>query len=181
MISARGVVAGLVCVLALVVNPAYFMGCGSSVSSQEEDFEFGERELVSAVAGTWEGTITASGQPQASFTMTLEQATDARSQALRTVGQGLCGSRSFVKGASACIAVTTMPVIGTITLDLDGAQPQPLSGTLSVYGATFEQGELSLKRADGVTMNISLRPDRDPTEPGALSSGAEGSWTLARP
>jgi hypothetical protein len=74
-----------------------------------------------------------------------------------------------------------MPVIGTITLDLDGAQPQPLSGTLSVYGATFEQGELSLKRADGVTMNISLRPDRDPTEPGALSSGAEGSWTLARP
>jgi hypothetical protein len=136
---------------------------------------------VAAVAGTWEGTISASGQPQASFTMTLEQATDARSQALRTVGQGLCGSRSFVKGASACVAETTMPVTGTITLDLDGAQPQPISGTFRVIGAEFNGGFLSLQRADGVVMGISLRPDSSAPDPGGLSNGALGSWTLMRP
>lgn len=170
-------VAACVCALVYVVNPAYLVGCGGSADSGEEDFAFGESELVRAGTGTWSGTATINGQVQA-FTLTLEQASDAQGQALRTVGQGLCGSRSFVRPAAACIAVSTLPVVGTLTL---GQEQEAVRGALRVYGATFEQGELSIRRPGEVSMSIQLDPQGRPLGEGAVSGeGLSGTWTMQR-
>lgn len=186
MVWMRGVCAAAVCAVVFVVNPAYFMGCGdggSETSEAEDDFTFGESELQSAVVGSWSGEITTDGQA-VGFTMTLEQDSASRSQALRTVGQGLCGTRSFVKGAAACVAVTTMPLVGQLTIE--GEAAQAVYGDVEVYGARFERGQMTLKLADARQLVAFITADGMTEMPGTLgrqggSSGAAlPSVTLRR-
>jgi hypothetical protein len=176
MVWMRGVCAAAVCALVFVANPAYFMGCGEGSQPAEEDFTFGEAELQSAAVGAWSGEITTDGQA-VSFTMTLEQASAANGQALRTVGQGLCGTRSFVKGAAACVAVTTMPLEGQLTIQ--GQPVKAVSGQLSVYGDSFEQGELRLKLPDDLTMVVFITADGVAQMAGTLSSPGGSSGAAA--
>jgi len=106
--------------LALVVNP--YLACSSK---EDDEFSYSESELKAAVLGTWQGTAELDGE-QVEFSLVLEQApAKSKTQSLAAPNvKPQCGTRSFVKPAAACISMSEMPLVGTLTSvnpELNGA------------------------------------------------------------
>ena len=120
--------------LALAASALLFVpwtGCGV----EDDEFLFGEPEMRQAVVGDWLGTLSPSGT---GLHLSLEQAT------VETRRSGLCGNRSFVRPAAACIAVTEMPLTGRVSTDDGRFQDVPVRGTFVVTGAALTYGWLEL-------------------------------------
>lgn len=135
-----------------IVNPLY-LGCGDN--GEEDYYRFEAEEMRAVVVGTWDGTITHQGEEPVAFTLTLSQSTSATTQqGLEERRQGLCGDRSFIAPASACLATSTMPLDGVLTI---GEQDYPISSTFTVYGAELQSGDLDIRTADrGYRFNLTF-------------------------
>lgn len=145
--------------VALVVNP--YLGCSES---SESDFTYSETDMQRVVLGAWQGTAEVDGV-STPFTLTLEQASSKKKT--QSIGapsaHPQCGSRSFVKPASACIAETVMPVVGS----LRAASPE-LNGLVEGYTVayrTLDAVELHLDLESGLVLSGRI-------EKQALSGGA---------
>src|SRR5512138_256094 len=100
-------------------------------------FEFGEAEMRSAVEGTWE--VTPRSGEKLRFTIKQGGDSDRHSARSFVPAAQACGSRSFIKSASACIHMSQMPLE---LVALDGHHV--LGGQLVVDGTRFDRGDLLL-------------------------------------
>jgi|GEM_PF-2854643 len=120
-------------------------------------FDYGLPEVRAAVEGTWQLTAPSPGGAASTVTFTIAQGRDpAQTHAARALvrSAAACGSRSFVRPASACIDATYMP----LEVQLAGA-PKPLSepGMFIVVGTSFHDGELHVP-LDGVSLSAMVTP-----------------------
>ena len=159
--------------IALVINP--YLACSSS---EEDEFKYTESEMKSAVLGTWQGTAEIDGET-VSFSLVLEQdGSKSKTQsAPRLTPQ--CGTRSFVKPAAACISMSEMPLVGTITSqnpDLNG----PLDGVAHAY-LDLDPTDLDLRLETGLSLGGMIKGDELSDGSIMAASGSLGSFSLARP
>jgi hypothetical protein len=154
--------------LALLVNP--YLACSSQSGS---DFTYSEDEMKRAVLGTWQGSALIEGET-VPFSLTLEQAQNAGKA---PGAQPQCASRSFVKPAAACIALSRMPVVGALTSEHPGFNGA-VDGELVAY-RTLDEVELALHAESGAVLTGKLEEDaaRDARIEGPL----QGVFALQRP
>jgi hypothetical protein len=161
--------------VALVINP--YLACSSS---SDDEFEYTEEQMKSAVLGTWEGTAELEGE-SVTFSLVLEQAS-AKSQTQSVKAPSVkpqCSSRSFVKSAAACVSMTEMPLIGTITStnpELNGV----VEGGAHAY-LNLDPTDLDLVLENGNTLSGILKGDALSEGRIYTSAGEVGSFALNRP
>jgi hypothetical protein len=162
-------------VLAFLLNPQ-LIACSSEA---EADFTYSEADMTDAVLGEWQGTAELEGETVA-FTLTLNQAS-ATPAANRTVAPPLrpqCGSRTFVQPAAACMSITTMALVGTLTSEsprLSG----PVTGTAEAF-RNLDPTELQLDLEDATRLTGSLHGQA--IEDGGIYADVQiGTFTFARP
>jgi hypothetical protein len=159
--------------LAIVVNP--YLACSES---SESDFTYSEADMKGALLGAWEGTADLDGVTTP-FSLSLEQGPDKTNARIVSAphAQPQSGARSFVKPAAACVAETTMPLVGVLSSEnpsLDG----PVDGDFVAY-RTLDVVELHLA-LEGVVLVGTIKHQ-------ALSEGSiestpqSGSFSLWRP
>jgi len=158
-------VAMLLGLLGFVFNPMF------ACSPDDGGFTYGEKEMRATVQGTWRVTIDKGNSP-VSFTLLFDQSSTA-SASLKTTGHTFirsaqaCGTRTFVKGAAACIDMSQMPLTITFTSGDTAYDALAYTGTFSVYSLNFTQGSLELRfGADWVNANL----DRNGTRATVYSS-----------
>lgn len=160
--------------LAFVVNP--YLACSES---SESDFSYSESDMKLAVLGSWQGNAELDGV-STTFSLVLEQAASkSNTQSLtapKTKPQ--CGSRSFVKPAGACVSVTSMPVVGSLSSEnptLNGS----VDGSVMAY-RTLDAVELEVQLENGVVLSGMIEGEALPE--GQLRNAAQsGSFSLTRP
>lgn len=108
--------------IALVGNPG--VACGPSDDSS--DFEYTEADMEEAVIGTYSGTATVSETTE-SVTLTLSRPAAASGSAPAGL-RPQCGSRTFVKPASACASISTMEITGELVSDGNAIASAELTG-----------------------------------------------------
>jgi hypothetical protein len=152
--------------LALIVNPA--LAC----SGAKSDFTYSEDEMKRSVLGTWQGTAVLEGET-VPFSLTLEQGRGAPAPS----ADPQCASRSFVKPAAACLALSRMPVVGLLTSEhprLNGA----VDGAFVAY-RTLDEVELALHVESGATLHG--RVEDETVRDGRLEGPLPGAFALQRP
>lgn len=133
----------------LLANPAYFLAC------QEEDdqFTYGEEEMLTLLdtvnSGSWQ-----IDQYQIEFT--LDQSGEELARQLKAHPDLLataqaCGNRSFVKSASACMDISSMPLTGVATIyringddTLEEIDELPAQGYLEVMSLNLDHATIDL-------------------------------------
>jgi hypothetical protein len=158
------------------VNPN--LACSSK---DEATFTYGEADMRAALLGTWQGSAELGGETLP-FSLTLEQASaKSKTQSVGAPGlQPQCGSRSFVKPAAACISITTMPVIGTLTSENPGLNGA-IDGSFDAY-RTLDRARLSIRLEDGTTLVGTV--EGDALTDGLVQGGdaeRSGSFAMSRP
>ena len=129
--------------LGFLLNPGF--ACSPA---DDQGFTYGEEDMLATVQGAWRVTID-KGQGPRSFTLQIDQSETALAR-LETTGGSLirsahaCGSRTFVKGAAACLDISTMPLSIAFTEGDDAYKDFAYSGIFSVASLHFTQGQLSL-------------------------------------
>jgi hypothetical protein len=129
----------LIFALAFVINPAYVTGCGDS---EEDGPYFGEAEMVALLDDFTAAAPTELEDGEAQYEVELSLVeSDGADAVSRRGGSAFantafaCGSRTFMKSASACDTMTRMLVEGTLTLTrVDGDQPVVIVESLPVEG-----------------------------------------------
>jgi hypothetical protein len=154
--------------LALLVNP--YLGCSTQGGS---DFTYSEADMKSVALGTWQGSALLDGEA-VPFFLTLEQ---AREGAKAPGSQSQCASRSFVKPAAACTAMTRMPVIGTLTSE-NPAFNGAVDGDLVAH-RTLDEVDLSLHVEGGAV--LSGRLEDEAVKDGRIGARLSGGFSLQRP
>ena len=157
----------------LVVNP--YLAC----SSKDDEFSYSEAELKQAVLGNWVGTADIDGE-SFDFSLVLEQA-PAKSETQSTAApqvQPQCAQRSIVKPAGACISMTQMAVVGTLT-SVNPALNGSLDGDVYAY-KDLGPAELELRLEDG--KQLAGRIEKQALSDGSVTAPAKiGGFSLARP
>jgi hypothetical protein len=159
--------------LALVVNP--YLAC----SSKEDDFSYSESEFKDAVLGTWQGTADLDGE-QVEFSLVLEQASaKSKTQSLAAPKvKPQCGTRSFVKPAAACISMSQMPLVGTLTSvnpELNGA----IDGEVQAY-QDLGPADVTLRLEGGKELRGVIKSQA--LSDGRISASTQlGTFSLTRP
>lgn len=162
---------------ALVLNPLF------ACSELEPGYAFGEVEMRAAVEGTWRISVPAHGAdaPALEYTLVIAQGTKvARLQQRGLVAPAAaCGSRSFVRTASACIDDTTMPLDVQIVRGPGPAgSTGPSRGEFVVYGRSFQSGELRLT-IDAMNVSARISPKGEPSR-AQLTDGSERLVEMVR-
>ena len=156
-----------------LINPV-FSGCDSESQSE---FDFGEAELLDLIEDineqSWEATFDGE---LSTITVDFDQlvgasdSEDDQASLWSTVELGsahACDSRNFLAEAEACIDISSLPVVGTITvtsnLDLE-SEPQifDVSGSLDVMGKTLDNADLWV-RSDEIEASWGARFDSEGT------------------
>lgn len=153
----KGLTLTFFCVAVFLVNPLFF-GCGGD---SEDPFTFGADEMSAMVTGNWQGTMEFDGREAVSFELILNQVAQSSStqQNLRELRQPMCGNRTFVASAQACVATSEMPLEGTLTID--GEDPLDVEGYFLVMGHHLSAGDLFLSTdEDTYRINLELRDDQ---------------------
>ena len=142
-----------------LINPV-FSGCDSEGKAK---FDFGEAELLDLIDDineqSWEATFDGE---LSTITVDFEQLAgasdveDDQAALWNPVELGsahACGSRNFLAEAEACVDISSLPIVGTITitstLDLE-SEPQvfEVSGSLDVIGTTLNNADLWVNNDD---------------------------------
>lgn len=147
----RTIFASLAFVFAFSVNPMYLAGC---FVETDEDFEFGEAEMLTLLETGNDRFDFAAGGESYSLDLTVTQ---SAAFAQNDTSPGLfasahaCGSRTFEQSASACISASSVPVTGTFTLikttggtNVVVAEHVAVRGFLRVYGEKLRYAMLNL-------------------------------------
>jgi hypothetical protein len=137
---------------AFLLNP--MVACQSEES--EPEFTYGETEVRAAVTGTYQGTLAGTGE---TITVTLDEATASNTTATQSLRNVQCGTRSFIKPAAACVSMTQMAVIGTLTASNGSVPNGNFTGTFSVYSRLLTTGDLSLTTASGDSLRATYNAD----------------------
>lgn len=172
----RSIVATVVASVCAFVNPALF-----ACSSETEGYQFNDTDMAAAVAGDYTGRVD--GKPITVHLERADQLNAAETSIQRTLERShkrnlQCGSRSFVKTASACISTSTMAVNAIVASESDVMPSGTIAGWFTVWGnnlnsgdltfdshakhvldATFRDGVLrdwSVSKPDGSTLSIDL-------------------------
>jgi hypothetical protein len=159
--------------LALVINP--YLGC----SSNDDEFSYSESDLKAAVLGNWQGTADLDGE-QVEFSLVLEQApAKSKTQSLSAPRvKPQCSSRSFVKPAAACISMSDMPLVGTLTSvnpELNGA----VDGEVQAY-RDLDGIDIALRLEGGKELRGQVKGQS--LSDGQISAGTKlGTFALTRP
>lgn len=169
----------LVC---FTMNPAMLTGC--SGASSNKSFGFGEAQMQQLVLGTWQGEAVSKDGKIGQVSLEVKQATKKMALWSWVQSAHACGTRTFIRSASACIDTTEMPVTATMTITQKGADGQVsttvnnlgLSGRLMVAGRQMNNAMFSLKGGD-VTLNMSSN-DGQKFEPGSLVLNKDKMHTL---
>jgi hypothetical protein len=125
--------------LAFVINPAYVTGCGSS---EDGGPFFGETEMVALLDDFAANapSVFEDGDAQYEIELSLVESdggdtVSSRSGSAFASTALACGSRTFMKSASACASMTSMVVEGALTVTrIDGPQPVVVVESLPVEG-----------------------------------------------
>ena len=148
-------IALLLGLLAFVLNP----GFACSPNSDDPGFTYGEKEMLSTVQGPWRVTIDKGNGP-VSFTLLVDQAASASAR-LEKQGRAFirsahaCGTRTFVKGAAACIDMSEMPLAVTFTSGDTTYKDIAYAGTFRVTSLNFTQGDLQFNfGTDWINANL---------------------------
>lgn len=158
---ARSVFASLAFVFAFSVNPMYLAGC---FVETDDDFEFGEAEMLTLLeSGSGVFEFESGGE---SYSLTLSVAQSAEVAQNETsprlfASAHACGSRTFEQSASACISSTDMPAAGNFTLikttggtNVVVAEDVAVRGALRVYGKSLRYATLELSFANGSDLSL---------------------------
>lgn len=181
----------LVGVLAFFLNPSF--ACGGA----EDDFQFGVNEMRGAVEGTWQAALTFPDGHQSSVVFTISQgaqqasaATILRVKPPRTswvASAYACSDRTFVRSASACVPVSSMPLDGTFVSGDATFQSAAIRGVLNVYGLALSNMSTSvdLHLGEAAELQFSVSPDGTTTnahlvDPASGTATGGGSVTLVR-
>ena len=154
-----------------LINPV-FSGCDSDSQSK---FDFGEAELLDLVdeinEQSWEATFDGE---LSTITVDFEQIAGAddvdgeQASVWSNIDLGsahACGSRNFLAEAEACVDISSLPVVGTLTvtsnIDVE-SEPQvfDVSGSLDVIGTTLNNAELWVN-SDDIEANWSAQFDTE--------------------
>jgi len=131
-----------------MINPV-FTGC--DVPTHQEDFDFGEAEMLDVLdnmnSTTWTFEINGSNfEVQVDFIQRTGTETASLLPFVDVGSAHACGSRSFLAEAEACMDVTSLPIEGTVSLlSIDTPdEPQVFSveGSLDVYGNTLSNVDI---------------------------------------
>lgn len=125
-----------------LLNPLA-LGCGDE---PVEGYRFGADEMASVVVGTWSGELSYEAEDVA-FSLVIEPAPvdDQQTGSLR---QHLCGNRTLIASADACIATSQLDVVGQV--QIVGEDALRVEGSLVAYGEELDDGELTLYGAGEV-------------------------------
>jgi hypothetical protein len=135
--------------------------------------------MQAAVLGRWQGTAELEGET-VTFTLSLQQASATTSPqgAVPPPLEPQCGSRSFVTPAAACLSISTMALVGTLTSEhpkITGA----VAGRALAY-RNVNPTELELELEDGTTLEGMV--DHQALAGGTIAGGdVSGRFDLARP
>jgi len=166
--------------LASVLNPSYFFGCGAS----DEDPSTKHAALAAAMA---ELTLTANDsfefeRDQVHYRIDLElepvralaravPASRSRGERAFSITAHACGDTKLVATAAACIDTFSMDVTGKFTLltSKDGSEFEPIASDVAVTGTlrslsrilgyatlelAFDGGQLEFSTEDGKTLTL---------------------------
>lgn len=150
-LTLRSLLGAGVFAVAFVLNPLYFAGCGAS----EPEPNFGEAEMLGLYdrvdTGTWSFET---GGSSYELSLVLNRATAtvvARAEESFTQSAHACGDRTFFQSAAACITVTSVPVVGTVTLVRVVGEPRTtvaenvaIEGSIDVYGDALQNAMMTL-------------------------------------
>lgn len=125
-----------------LLNPLA-LGCGDEAV---EGYSFGASEMAEVVVGQWSGNLTYEGA-EVAFTLTLEPA-PVDAQQTGSLRQQLCGNRTLIASADACIATSQYDVAGEV--QVVGEESREVEGSLVAYGQDLDDGELTLYGAGEV-------------------------------
>ena len=152
----------------LVVNPAWFISC-SEMGHEEEDFSFGEAEMLELLEEINGSTWSVDGY-------NLEFALDQRGEEVARqwlskpgliASAKACSNRTFVSSAAACMDITEMPLHGEVAIYQadDGELVEALSadGYMEVNGLNLSNAwiELNLQKEGEVTFSWHERDGED--------------------
>jgi hypothetical protein len=158
---------------AFVMNP--YLACSNA---KESDFSYSEADMKDAALGSWEGTAEIDGE-SVDFSLVLEQASaKSKTQGVSAPKvQPQCASRSFVKPAGACLTMSEMLVVGTLT-SVNPALNGPVDGSVVAY-KDLGPAELTLLLDDGTRLDGKL--EKQALSEGQISAKQLGTFSLSRP
>lgn len=136
--------------LAAIVNPGF--ACSSAEEAEGPDWQYTEAEMRNAVAGTYVGHVVGTEEP---VTLILDEAVKEPQPEVPNSGETLspvslprssllCGSRSFIRPAGACISATTMALQATLQSESPLLAGQLTEGSFTVWSTTLSSGHVSL-------------------------------------
>ena len=119
---------------ALSLNPFY--ACSGN-------FDFGLADVAAALDGEWTATWTRADAPPETVAFRVDVGVAAtRSSAGLVPAAAACGKRALVRPAGACVDETEVPLR---FVPRDGIA---LTGTFWIFGSSFREGSLTVKRGD---------------------------------
>ncbi|RDV39807.1 hypothetical protein DV096_04385 [Bradymonadaceae bacterium TMQ3] len=125
-----------------LLNPLA-LGCGDE---RVEGYTFGADDMAAVVVGEWSGEVTYDAEAVA-FTLVIE-ASPVGAQQTGSLRQHLCGNRTLIASADACIATSQFDVVGEV--QVAGQEARQVEGSLVAYGQDLNEGELTLYGAGEV-------------------------------
>jgi hypothetical protein len=148
--------------IAFVVNPAYVLGCATSVTSPDDNEDEAEIsatqearikshlvEMLDELNGTASWQFDEDGDTYEVLVELTQQKKPAASASLRGESRFIaiahaCGSRTFYQSASACTTTYELAVEGTLTLRRLGTKPETIVSDIALDGSVTEWGGIQL-------------------------------------
>ena len=132
----RSVMAAGATAACFLLNPLA-LGCGDE---PVEGYSFGADDMAAVVVGEWSGALSY-GDDDVTYTLVLEPA-PMDTQQTGSLRQHLCGNRTLIASADACMATSQFDVVGE--LRVAGEDARSVEGSLVAYGPDLDDGELTL-------------------------------------
>lgn len=135
-----------------LINPV-FSGCDAN---NDPEFEFDESDMIALLddlnGQVWETEFN--GEPS-TIIVAISQEIEEQARMwsiLQPNTATACSTRNFVGSAEACIDMSTLPIEGTITIETETGEMEPLvydvSGSIDVFGTTLNNAEVWLSNDD---------------------------------
>lgn len=160
--------------VALVINP--YLACSET---KPAEFSYSESDMKEAVLGSWLGTAELDGET-VEFSLTLEQASSkSKTQSVGApTATPQCATRSFVKPAAACVTLSEMSLVGSIT-SVNPALNGAVDGTARAF-KDLDPASLTLHLEGGTLLSGNL--EKQSLSDGTLGGSAgDGTFSLSRP
>jgi hypothetical protein len=125
---------------AFAMNPA--LACSSS---PEDEFDYGEAEMIAAVQGTWQVTVTPPDARISTVTFRVERGTAPNGALAAPPGlTPQCGTRTFTRPAAACVSSSQLALAASI---VNADPPLDISegkGWFTVRSLKYTGGQMTL-------------------------------------